>query len=94
MNLVKSQCLYFSGFKHIIELVKGYLNSYKKENGVILGRPKGPGKSKLDVFKLEIEALLANGSTQRFISNRYGTTESNLHNWMHKRGIKKPVITI
>ncbi len=66
----------------------------KKENGVILGRPKGPGKSKLDIFKLEIEALLANGSTQRFISNRYGTTESNLHNWMHKRGIKKPVITV
>ena len=61
----------------------------KKANGVILGRPKGPGKSKLDVFRIEIESLLANDSTQRFIANRYGTTESNLHNWMRKRGIKK-----
>ena len=61
----------------------------KKANGMILGRPKGPGKSKLDVFRIEIESLLANGSSQRFIANRYGTTESNLHNWMHKRGIKK-----
>ena len=28
-----------------------------------LGRPKGPGKSKLDPYRPEIEALLANGST-------------------------------
>ena len=30
---------------------------FKKENGIKLGRPKGPGKSKLDKFKPEIEAL-------------------------------------
>lgn len=30
----------------------------KRANGVQLGRPKEPGKSKLDVHKLEIEALL------------------------------------
>ena len=64
----------------------------KKALGVKLGRPKGPGKSKLDPFKPEIEALLANGSTQRFIAQRYHTTEGNLHNWMKKRGIKKPKI--
>ncbi len=61
----------------------------KKESGAQLGRPKGPGKSKLDAYKLEIEALLAHGSSQKFIANRYGTTEANLHNWMKKRGIKK-----
>ena len=33
----------------------------KKANGVKLGKPKGPGKSKLDKYKLEIEALLKNG---------------------------------
>jgi hypothetical protein len=55
-----------------------------------LGRPKGPGKSKLDAFRPEIEALLANGSTQRFIAQRYNTGEANLHNWMKKRGIKRP----
>ena len=32
-----------------------------------LGRPKEPGKSKLDAFKPEIEALLQNGSKQSFI---------------------------
>lgn len=61
----------------------------RKAKGMKLGRPKGPGKSKLDKHRPEIEALLANGSTQRFIANRYGTTEANLSNWMKKRGIKK-----
>ncbi len=61
----------------------------KKAAGVKLGRPKGSGKSKLDQYRLEIEALLANGSSQKFIANRYGTTETNLHHWMKKHGIKK-----
>lgn len=61
----------------------------KKAAGIKLGRPRGPGKSKLDKYRPEIEALLANGSTQRFISRRYGTTESNLSNWLRKRKLKK-----
>ena len=61
----------------------------KKAAGAKLGRPKGPGKSKLDPFQPEIEALLANGATQKFIAERYGTTEANLHNWLKKRGIKR-----
>ena len=60
----------------------------KKAAGVKLGRPHGPDKSKLDPYQLEIEALLANGSTQRFITNGYGTTEANLHHWRTKRGLK------
>ena len=62
---------------------------FKKENGIKLGRPKGPGKSKLDKFKPEIEALLKNGSTQKFVANRYNTTEANLHNWMKKNNLKR-----
>lgn len=62
---------------------------YKKEQGIKLGRPTGPGKSKLDQFRPEIEALLANGSTQKFIANRYGTTEANLHNWLKKNSLKR-----
>lgn len=62
---------------------------FKKERGVALGRPKGPGKSKLDAFRPEIESLLANGSTQKFIAQRYHTTEANLHNWLKKRGLKE-----
>ena len=61
----------------------------RKAKGMPLGRPKGPGKSKLDKFRPEIEALLANGSTQKFIANRYDTTPANLHNWIKKHGIKK-----
>lgn len=60
----------------------------KKAAGIKLGRPKGPGKSKLDPYKPEIEALLANGSTQRFIAERYGTTPANLSNWLKKHGLK------
>lgn len=59
----------------------------KKAQGISLGRPKGPGKSKLDKFRPEIEALLANGSTQLFIAKRYGTTTANLHQWLKRRGI-------
>lgn len=61
----------------------------RKAAGMKLGRPRGPGKSKLDKHRPEIEALLVNGSTQKFIANRYDTTEANLHNWMKKRGLKK-----
>jgi DNA invertase Pin-like site-specific DNA recombinase len=61
----------------------------RKDAGMRLGRPKGPGKSKLDSYRLEIEALLANGSTQKFIAKRYGSTEANLHNWLKKRGLTR-----
>ena len=61
---------------------------FKKAQGFKLGRPKGPGKSKLDPFRPEIEGLLANGSTQKFIAQRYHTTEANLHHWLKKTGLK------
>jgi DNA invertase Pin-like site-specific DNA recombinase len=56
----------------------------RKEAGVVLGRPKGPGKSKLDKHKEEIFALLNNGSTKTFIAKRYGTSAPNLFNWLAK----------
>jgi DNA invertase Pin-like site-specific DNA recombinase len=61
---------------------------FKKAQGLKLGRPRGPGKSKLDAFRPEIESLLANGSTQKFSAQRYHTTEANLHNWLKKHGLK------
>jgi DNA invertase Pin-like site-specific DNA recombinase len=64
-----------------------------KASGMQLGRPKGPGKSKLDMYRPEIEALLANGTTQKFIAKRYGSTEANLHNWLKKRGLTKSILT-
>jgi len=60
----------------------------RKAAGVKLGRPKGPGKSKLDQFRPEIEALLKNGSTKSFVAKRYGTTQANLYNWIKKNQIQ------
>ncbi len=61
----------------------------KKKQGVKLGRPFGTGKSKLDKYRVEIEALLKNGSTQRFIARRYGITETNLSRWLKRNRLKR-----
>jgi DNA invertase Pin-like site-specific DNA recombinase len=61
----------------------------KKAAGVKLGRPKGIGKSKLDQYRIEIEGMLNNGSTQKFIAQKYGTTEANFSLWMKKYGLKR-----
>ncbi len=61
----------------------------RRRAGKPLGRPRGPGKSKLDQYRPEIEALLANGSTQKFIANRYGTTEANLSRWLKIHGLRR-----
>ena len=60
----------------------------RKQSGKKLGRPVGVGKSKLDEFRPEIEALLNNGSSQKFIANRYKTTPANLNLWLKKHHIK------
>lgn len=54
----------------------------RKEAGVVLGRPKGPGKSKLDKHRGEIVALLKNGSTKTFVAKKYETSLPNLYNWI------------
>ncbi len=60
----------------------------RKKAGMKLGRPKGIGKSRLDQHRPEIEALLVNGSTQKFIARRYDTTEANLSRWLKKLHLK------
>lgn len=62
----------------------------RKERGLSLGRPTGPGRSKLDKHKAKIEELLANGSTQKFIAKKFRTTDANLHNWLKKNDIMRP----
>jgi DNA invertase Pin-like site-specific DNA recombinase len=59
----------------------------RKAAGVKLGRPRGPGKSKLDKYREEIIALLKNGSTKKYVSQKYGTTQPNLYNWLKKNRI-------
>ena len=61
----------------------------RKRQGVKLGRPKGTGKSKLDQYKPEIEALLKNGATQKFIAQRYDATEATVSRWVKKQALQK-----
>ncbi|MGA2297668.1 MAG: recombinase family protein [FCB group bacterium] len=63
-----------------------------KASGVKLGRPRGIGKSKLDAFRPEIEALLNNGSPKRFVAKRYNVSEAALFNWLRKNKIKAQTI--
>jgi DNA invertase Pin-like site-specific DNA recombinase len=63
----------------------------RKKAAVKLGCPRGVGKRKLDPYRPEIEALLSNGSTQKFIAHRYGTTEANLSRWLKLHSIKRPL---
>ena len=59
----------------------------RKAQGIKLGRPKGPGKSKLDQHREEIIALLKNGSTKAYVAKKYTTTQPNLYNWLKKNEI-------
>jgi DNA invertase Pin-like site-specific DNA recombinase len=56
----------------------------RKAMGAKLGRPKGPGKSKLDPRKDEIVALLRDGVPKKKVAKRYGTSIVNLYNWIAK----------
>jgi DNA invertase Pin-like site-specific DNA recombinase len=60
----------------------------RRANGMRLGRPSGPGKSKLDKYREEIVALLNNGSTKSYVAKKYGTTLPNLYNWLKKNKIR------
>ncbi len=65
-----------------------------RAKGKLLGRPKGPGKSKLDKYRPEIEALLRNGSTKTYVAKRYNTTPVNLYNWLKKNSIDVKPVTV
>jgi len=83
----------------VAELERDFISMRTKEGlkaakakGVKLGRPKGPGKSKLDPFRIEIEAMLANGSTKVFIADRYKVALPTLYNWMKKNKISASTV--
>ena len=60
----------------------------RRAAGVKLGRPKGPGQSKLDQYKDDIVEDLRRGVTKVMIARRYKATEATLHNWLTKNKIK------
>jgi hypothetical protein len=61
---------------------------FKKPQGIELGRPTGPGKSKLDPYRTEIEKP----SGKRFHPKVYRPSlphnRGRSHNWLKKRGLK------
>lgn len=56
----------------------------KKENGIKLGRPKGNGKSKLDIYKDEILKLNSLKVPKTIIAKRYKTSIPNLYRFLQK----------
>lgn len=58
-----------------------------RAKGKLLGRPKGPGKSKLDPHREEIISLLKLGVPKTRIAAKYGCTPVNLWNWLQKNEI-------
>jgi DNA invertase Pin-like site-specific DNA recombinase len=61
----------------------------RKAAGVKLGRPRGPGKSKLDRYRPEIEALLKNGSSLSFIATRYNAALTTVSRWIERNKIDR-----
>ncbi len=55
-----------------------------RAKGKLLGRPRGIGKSRLDVHEPEIIALMKNGSQRQFIAKRYGVTPAALLHWLNR----------
>lgn len=55
-----------------------------RDKGLVLGRPKGIGKSRLDSHELEIVSLLKNGSKRQFVAQRYGVTPAALLHWLKR----------
>lgn len=78
----------------VAELERDFISMRTKEGlratkakGTKLGRPKGPGKSKLDQFLPEIKALMENGTTKTFIASRYNVALPTFYNWIKKNKI-------
>ena len=65
----------------------GYFISKAGNKVYSLGRPPGPGASKLDEHREGIIEDLAIGVTRKRVAARLHTTEGNLRNWLRKRGL-------
>jgi DNA invertase Pin-like site-specific DNA recombinase len=57
----------------------------KRAAGVVLGRPRGPGASKLDPHTEQIRELIKLGVPITKIAGRFGSSVPNLRTWIKKR---------
>jgi DNA invertase Pin-like site-specific DNA recombinase len=58
-----------------------------RADGKLLGRPKGPGRSKLDRFEAEIRTKLGLGVPRKRIAADYETSAENLRRWLRQKRI-------
>lgn len=61
----------------------------KKANGVQLGRPKGPGKSKLDPHKEYIQELIDKEVSMLSMAKIMSVTYPTMYNYIKTKGLKK-----
>jgi DNA invertase Pin-like site-specific DNA recombinase len=86
-------------FSLLAEIERDLISMRTKEglaraNGVRLGRPKGPGKSKLDGMEDEIRNLMGLGVTKSSMTKIFGVSWCALDNFIKTRKLKpakKPV---
>jgi DNA invertase Pin-like site-specific DNA recombinase len=62
----------------------------RRERGVKLGRPRGPGKSRLDPRREWIVERLGYGVPVARLAEDCGVTEATLHRYLNTRGLRKP----
>jgi len=55
-----------------------------RASGKQLGRPKGSGKSRLDVHRSDIVGLIENGAKRSFIAERFAVSPATLWGWLKK----------
>jgi len=72
----------------IVARTKEGLEAARKK-GKQLGRPKGPGKSKLDEYRDAIISDLKGGVTKAHIAKKHGVTPATLHNWLNRNKLSK-----
>jgi len=59
----------------------------RQDKGIKLGRPKGPGKSKLDQYKDEIIALMKMEVPNTKIARKFKVNPATLYNWINQNQI-------
>jgi len=85
-----------STFSLIAELERDFISirtqealAKKKADGVKLGRPRGTGKSKLDIHQDEIWGLRALGLSYAKIGKKYGANPQSVKNWLENHPAPK-----
>jgi DNA invertase Pin-like site-specific DNA recombinase len=64
----------------------------KKECGIKLGRPKGPGRSKLDLYKEQIQEFLDKDVSMLSIAKIIGVSYPTLFHYVKQRKMLKLII--